>query len=362
MALTQQAVQQLLADWQDHYVGQSLADMSVLKAVTTTEDGYAVELRYPYPFESQRQQFEQTLSAYLSKHLQTNIAVTVTWKIANHTGHTTIQCLKQVKNIIAVASGKGGVGKSTVAVNLACALQREGARVGLLDADIYGPNQPQMLGQRDTQLDKPQKNAIPPVEAFGLQTMSIGYLVDSQQPTIWRGPMVSGALQQLLNQTQWDNLDYLVVDLPPGTGDIQLTLSQKIPVSGSIVVTTPQQVALADAKKGLAMFNKVRVPVLGLVENMSYFICDACEHRHYVFDQDGGQTMAKQYNIDLLGQVPLQPALLTRAEQGRPFVYDYPDSPVTQEFSQMACKLAANLSQQAVNYSAKFTNIVVEND
>lgn len=362
MALTQQTVLQYLANWHDDYLGQSLAELNVLKTVESIQQGYCVKLRYPYPFESQRQQFEQQLSEYLSEQLNESVTVTIEWKIANHTGHTSIQCLKQVKNIIAIASGKGGVGKSTVAVNLACALQKEGGRVGLLDADIYGPNQPQMLGQRETHLDKPQKNAIPPVEAFGLQTMSIGYLVDSQQPTIWRGPMVSGALQQLLNQTQWDNLDYLIIDLPPGTGDIQLTLAQKIPVSGSIIVTTPQQVALADARKGLAMFNKVRVPVLGLVENMSYFICDHCEHRHHLFDQDGGRALAKQHNIDLLGQVPLQPALVTSTEQGRPLVYDQPESPVAKEFSQIACHLAANLSQQAINYSAKFTNIVVEND
>lgn len=362
MSLTKQTINDLLMHCKDAYLDQSLAELGVLKTIEPQAEGYCVRLRYPYPFESQRETFEKQLSDYLTDQLGVTVNVAIEWKIANHTGHTSIQCLKQVKNIVAVASGKGGVGKSTVAVNLACALKREGGRVGLLDADIYGPNQPQMLGQRHTQLDKPQKNAIPPVEAFGLQTMSIGYLVDSQQPTIWRGPMVSGALQQLLNQTQWQDLDYLVVDLPPGTGDIQLTLAQKIPVSGSIVITTPQQVALADARKGLAMFNKVKVPVLGLVENMSYFICDNCDHRHYVFDQDGGQRMAEQHNIDLLGQVPLQPALLSSAEQGRPFVHDYPESPVSQEFSKMACKLAANLSRQAVNHSAKFTNIVVEND
>lgn len=362
MALTQQTVTQLLEHWQDAYLKRSLADLGILKSVQPQDDYYEVRLRYPYPFESTRADFEHQLSQYLTQQTGESVKVTVHYKIANHTGHTTIQCLKQVKNIIAIASGKGGVGKSTVAVNLASALQQEGGRVGLLDADIYGPNQPQMLGQANTTLEQVKKEAIPPVEAFDMQTMSIGYLLDAQQPTIWRGPMVSGALQQMLNQTQWHNLDYLIIDLPPGTGDIQLTLAQKIPVSGSVIVTTPQKVALADARKGLGMFNKVKVPVLGLVENMSYFVCDNCDHRHYLFDRDGGRTLAEQHNIDLLGQVPLQADLLTSAEQGQPFVRQYPDSKVSQEFSQIACHLAANLSQQAVNYSAKFTNIVVEND
>src|SRR3990167_8933439 len=267
--------------------------------------------------------------------------------------------LEGVKNIIAVASGKGGVGKSTTALNLALSLQAEGARVGLLDADIYGPNQPQMLGVKDERPNT-ENNQIEPIRRFGLQTMSMGYLVDAQQPMIWRGPMVSSALMQLATGTTWKDLDYLIVDLPPGTGDIQLTLSQKIPVSGAVIVTTPQEVALADARKGLAMFRKVNVPILGLIENMSHSLCKHCHEKEYIFGQGGGAKMAEHYDVPFLGEVPLLPALRESADTGQPLVLAEPESEIAYLYRELARSLAANLSTQPKNHSARLPKIVVE--
>jgi ATP-binding protein involved in chromosome partitioning len=250
----------------------------------------------------------------------------------------------EIRNIVAVASGKGGVGKSTVAVNLALALKADGAKVGILDADIYGPSQPLMLGSKDRPTS-PDGKRMNPILAHGLQAMSIGFLVDEQQPMIWRGAMVTQALGQLLTETLWHDLDYLVVDLPPGTGDIQLSLSQRIPISGAVIVTTPQDIALIDAKKGLQMFRRVEVPVLGVVENMSTHVCTQCGHEEAIFGAGGGAKLAGQYDVELLGQVPLDVRIREQADGGRPTVAADPDSPLAQRYREIARKVAKSLAQ-----------------
>ena len=271
-----------------------------------------------------------------------------------------MQPLDGVRNIIAVASGKGGVGKSTTAANLALALAGDGARVGVLDADIYGPSQPLMLGLTgERPLSEDGKTMIPPM-AFGLQVMSIGFLIDAEQPMAWRGPMVTSALTQLLQQSVWDDLDYLVVDMPPGTGDIQLTLSQRVPVSGAVIVTTPQDIALLDARKGLQMFRKVSVPVLGVIENMSTHICSNCGHEEPVFGAGGGASLSADYEVELLGQLPLDISIREQTDSGRPTVVAQPDSPQAAAYRVAALKTAAALAQLGRNYGASFPKIVVE--
>ena len=280
-------------------------------------------------------------------------------QITSHRVQAGLKPLPQVKNIIAVASGKGGVGKSTTAVNLALALKAEGAQVGILDADIYGPNQPHMLGAIEKPKTKDNK-AIEPIIRHGLQVMSIGYLVEPESAMIWRGPMVTTALQQLLHDTLWQNLDYLIIDLPPGTGDIQLTLAQKIPVSGAVIVTTPQDIALLDARKGIAMFQKVNVPVLGVIENMSTHTCSQCGHSEAIFGAGGGERLAQQYDIELLGSLPLDMRIREQADGGCPTVVAEPESKISQQYREIARRVAAKLSEQAKSYAAKFPNIVIE--
>ena len=272
-----------------------------------------------------------------------------------------VPLLPGVKNIIAVASGKGGVGKSTTSVNLALALAAEGARVGILDADIYGPSLPLMLGmqgQRPASLDG---KSILPIENHGIQSMSMGYMVDDDQAMVWRGPMVTQALMQLLNDTRWDNLDYLVIDLPPGTGDVQLTLAQKIPVTGAVIVTTPQDIALIDARKGLTMFEKVGVPVLGIVENMAMHVCSQCGHVEAIFGSGGGARMAGQYQVELIGQLPLELAIRQSMDEGRPTLVSAPDSPAAALYRQIARKVAVKVGEKARDYSSRLPKIVVQN-
>ncbi|MBS0359073.1 MAG: iron-sulfur cluster carrier protein ApbC [Proteobacteria bacterium] len=266
-----------------------------------------------------------------------------------------------VKYLIAVASAKGGVGKSTTAVNLALALTAEGAKVGLLDADIYGPSQPTMLGA--TERPTSQNGSLNPVVCHGIQSMSIGYLIEQEDtPMIWRGPMATSALQQLIYQTRWTGLDYLIIDMPPGTGDIQLTLSQKIPLNGAVIVTTPQEIALLDARKGLKMFEKVRVPVLGIVENMSPHTCSQCGHTEAIFGSGGGERFAAEYGTELLGSLPLDIKIREQADSGKPTVVAEPHSLVSQQYRAIAQKIALKLSQQKRNYAHRFPNIVVENN
>ena len=288
-------------------------------------------------------------------------AIAVEWKVQAHTVQKALKPIDNVKNIIAVASGKGGVGKSTTAVNLALALAAEGAKVGLLDADIYGPSQPRMLGITGQPESKDGKS-LEPMRSHDLQAMSIGFLIDEETPMIWRGPMVTQALEQLLNDTNWSDLDYLVIDLPPGTGDTQLTLAQKVPVSGAVIVTTPQDIALLDARKGLKMFQKVEVPVLGIVENMSTHICSKCGHEEHIFGEGGGERMAKQYGVRLLGSLPLSAHIREETDSGKPTVVAQPESRATEIYREIARRTAAKLSLQAKDYAARFPRIVIQNN
>jgi ATP-binding protein involved in chromosome partitioning len=306
----------------------------------------------------------ETLKSDLIAHLKSvegigDIVVDISVKIVAHAVQQNVKLIPNVKNIIAVASGKGGVGKSTTAVNLALALAQDGAKVGILDADIYGPSVPMMLGLSGKPESFDNKTMQPKV-AFGVQTMSIGYLVAEDQALIWRGPMVTTALQQLLKETQWEALDYLVIDLPPGTGDIQLTLAQNVPVSGAIIVTTPQDIALLDAQRGFGMFEKVNVPVLGLVENMSLHICSQCGHEEAIFGSGGGAAMSEINKIDCLGQLPLDIHIRQYADSGEPIVVAQPDSRIAQIYLDIARKMSARLALKPKDFSGKFPNIVVQ--
>jgi ATP-binding protein involved in chromosome partitioning len=284
----------------------------------------------------------------------------VDWQVTSHAVQHNLKPLPGIKNIVAVASGKGGVGKSTTAVNLALALAREGGRIGVLDADIYGPSQPRLLGLAGQRPDSSDGKSLEPLVAHGVQVMSIGFLIDEEQPMVWRGPMVTSALNQLLTQTNWHELDYLIVDMPPGTGDIQLTLSQSVPVSGAVIVTTPQDLALLDARKGLKMFEKVNVNVLGVIENMATHICSACGHEEPIFGAGGGQRMADQYQVPLLGSLPLDMRIRAEADGGTPTVVAAPDSEVARAYEHIALGLAARLAAGSKDYSRLFPSISIE--
>jgi ATP-binding protein involved in chromosome partitioning len=290
-----------------------------------------------------------------------NVSVNVYTKVISHTVQRGLKLMPNVKNIIAVASGKGGVGKSTTAVNLALALAAEGASVGLLDADIYGPSQPMKLGVSGRPETKDGKS-MEPMENHGVQVSSIGFLIDPDEPMVWRGPMVTQALQQLLEQTNWRDLDYLIVDMPPGTGDIQLTLSQKVPVTGAVIVTTPQDIALLDARKGLKMFEKVGIPILGIVENMSTHICSNCGHTEAIFGQGGGEKMCKDFGVEFLGALPLTMAIREQADSGKPTVVADPDGQVAAIYKEIARKIAVQVSEKAKDMTSKFPSIVIKND
>ncbi|MEX1213864.1 iron-sulfur cluster carrier protein ApbC, partial [Saccharospirillum sp.] len=297
-------------------------------------------------------QYREGLAMLLASHIEAQVddvevKVSVQCEIGSVNVRDNLPGMENIKNIIAVASGKGGVGKSTTAVNLALALQAEGARVGLLDADIYGPSVGTMLGVPEgTKPETVDNKFFKPVEAHGLQSMSMAYLVTEKTPMVWRGPMVSGALQQLLTQTQWDNLDYLVVDMPPGTGDIQLTLAQKVPVSGSVIVTTPQDIALLDARKGIEMFQKVNIPVLGIVENMAMHVCSNCGHVEHIFGEGGGARLSNDYNVDLLESLPLDISIRTQTDSGQPTVIAEPNGEVAAHYFVLARRTAAALALQ----------------
>jgi ATP-binding protein involved in chromosome partitioning len=354
-------VEMALKGYTDPYMKQDLIAAKAVKSIAVAGGQVAVEVVLGYPAKG----FAKQMAAELGDRVQTidgvsKVAVNVSWEIVTHAVQKGVSPLKQVKNVIAVASGKGGVGKSTTAVNLALALAAEGAKVGILDADIYGPSQPRMLGAQERPESRDGKS-MEPVMAHGLQSMSIGYLIDEEAPMIWRGPMVTQALQQLLGETNWHDVDYLVVDLPPGTGDIQLTLAQKIPVSGAVIVTTPQDIALLDARKGLKMFEKVEVPVLGIVENMSIHICSQCGHAEHIFGEGGGERMAKQYGVEFLGALPLDIQIREDADGGRPSVAANPDGAVARIYRDIARRVAAALALRTRDYSRKFPNIVIQN-
>ena len=360
--VSQLAVETALKGYVDPYLGTDLVSAKAVKSVTVGEDGHVkVDVVLGYPAKG----YAEELKAALAEQVRavpgvTGVDVSVDSRIESHAVQRGVKPIPGVKNIIAVASGKGGVGKSTTAVNLALALAAEGARVGILDADIYGPSQPRMLGIQGKPESRDGKSLEPMVH-YGVQAMSIGFLIDEETPMIWRGPMVTQALEQLLNDTNWRDLDYLVIDLPPGTGDVQLTLAQKIPVTGAVIVTTPQDIALLDARKGLKMFEKVNVPVLGIVENMSLHICSKCGHEEPIFGAGGGERMAKDYGVDLLGQLPLDIRIREEADSGRPTVVSEPNSPIARIYREIARKVAGKIATQAKDYSSKFPNIVIQN-
>ncbi|MDE0853424.1 MAG: iron-sulfur cluster carrier protein ApbC [Nevskia sp.] len=334
-----------LGGYVDPLLGRDLHTAGVSRSARIESSRARVRLELGFPAAG----YVQALTAQLKRHLAAGLPalavdVDIGWKIAPHAVQKGLQPLAGVKNIVAVASGKGGVGKSTVAVNTALALQAEGARVGILDADLYGPSQPLMLGSRERP-SSPDGRRMHPIRAHGLQAMSIGFLLDSDaQPTIWRGPMATQALWQLLTETVWDDLDYLVVDMPPGTGDIQLSLSQKVPVAGSLVVTTPQDVALLDARKGLEMFRKVGIPVLGIVENMSTHVCSHCGHEEAIFGAGGGERLAREAGSELLGKLPLDIRIRQQADSGNPTVAADPDGALAQRYRDIARLAAARLA------------------
>ena len=359
---TQDQLQQVLATVIDPNTGKDFISSKSIKNLQVTDGDVAFDVELAYPAKSQFPAFRKSLiAAAKSVTGVSNVSVNLSVKIASHSVQRGVQLLPNVKNIIAVASGKGGVGKSTTAVNLALALAAEGASVGLLDADIYGPSQPMMMGIEGRPESVDGKN-MEPMENFGIQVMSIGFLVAQDEAMIWRGPMATQALEQLLRQTNWRDLDYLIVDMPPGTGDIQLTLSQRVPITGAVIVTTPQDIALLDAKKGIKMFEKVGVPILGIVENMAVHICSNCGHTEHIFGADGGKKMAADYKMDYLGALPLDMQIRLQADNGRPTVVADPDGDVAGIYKAIARKMAITVAAKAKDFSAKFPTIKISKD
>lgn len=340
------AIESIIKEWQDPYLEQDLVTAGALKGVSVEEERVRVKVELPYPARGHRQACANALAEAIRNATRVSqVEVEVSWKVAVQTTRGGLSSLPDIKNIIVVASGKGGVGKSTTAVNLALALAAEGARAGILDADIHGPSQPHMLGLSGKP-ESPDGKRMEPMEGHGLQAMSIGFLVEEDSPVIWRGPMVTRALTQLLTDTNWRELDYLIIDLPPGTGDIPMTLAQKVPISGAVIVTTPQDIALLDARKGLRMFEKVDVPVLGLIENMSTHICSRCGHEEPIFGHGGGQRMARQYGVDLLGALPLDIRIREEADGGRPTVIADPEGDLATIYRDVARRVSARLARQ----------------
>jgi len=361
MAITQEIIQETLKALIDPNTGKDFIVSKSAKNIQINGNDVSVDIVLGYPANS----VMNDVKVLVENHLKTladvgKVTVSIGSRIATHKAQQGVNLLPNVKNIIAVASGKGGVGKSTTSVNLALALAAEGATVGLLDADIYGPSQPQMLGISGRPESSDGKS-MEPMLAHGIQAMSIGFLVDTDTPMVWRGPMVTGALEQLLRDTKWRDLDYLVIDLPPGTGDIQLTLAQKIPVTGAIIVTTPQDIALLDARKGLKMFEKVGIPILGIVENMSTHICSKCGHEEHIFGEGGGALMSKDYNVDLLGSLPLDISIRELTDSGKPTVISQPNSKIARIYKEIARKAAIKIANASLDHSSKFPNIVIQN-
>jgi ATP-binding protein involved in chromosome partitioning len=359
MILDQQTLLTALQAVLDPNTGKDFVSTKALKNLQLSGSDVSFDVELGYPAKSQLAGIRKTLiAAARAVPGVGNVSVNVTFKVASHSVQRGVQLLPNVKNIIAVASGKGGVGKSTTAVNLALALAAEGASVGLLDADIYGPSQPMMMGIEGRPESVDGKN-MEPMENYGIQVMSIGFLVAQDEAMIWRGPMATQALEQLLRQTNWKDLDYLIVDMPPGTGDIQLTLSQRVPMTGAVIVTTPQDIALLDAKKGIKMFEKVGVPILGIVENMAVHICSQCGHAEHIFGEGGGKKMALDYKMDYLGALPLDMQIRLQADNGRPTVVADPDGEVAGIYKAVARKMAITVAAKAKDFSAKFPTITI---
>ena len=362
MSLSEEQIRTALAAAVDPNTGKDFVAGKSLKNIKFDGNDVSFDIELGYPAKTQFDGIrKQVLAAVRALPGVGNVSANVYSKIVAHSVQMGVKLVPGVKNIIAVASGKGGVGKSTTAVNLALALAQEGASVGILDADIYGPSQPQMLGLAGQQPESKDGENMEPLEAYGLQAMSIGFMVDVETPMVWRGPMVAQALDQLISQTNWRDVDYLIVDMPPGTGDIQLSLAQKVPVTGAVIVTTPQDIALIDARKGLKMFEKVNIPILGIVENMSIHICSKCGHEEHIFGQGGGERMGKDYDVDFLGSLPLEMAIREMTDTGKPTVVGAPDSRTAEIYRSIARRVAVKIAQKAKDMTSKFPSIVVQN-
>lgn len=352
---TKEQIEQVLEQYIDPNLDTNLIAANFVKDIKIDGDKVTVDIALGYPAKS----FHEELRLALSEKIGGNPTINISTDIASHSVQKGVSAINGIKNIIAVASGKGGVGKSTTAVNLALALSAEGAKVGILDADIYGPSQPSMLGAKGAKPNMIDSKLLEPINSYNLQSMSIGYLIEEDTPMIWRGPMVTQALEQLLKDTNWQDLDYLIIDLPPGTGDTQLTLAQKIPVSGAVIITTPQDIALLDARKGLKMFEKVEVPILGIIENMSIHICSKCGNEEHIFAQGGGEKLADEQHVNFLGGLPLDVNIRTDVDAGKPTVVKDPNSQISKIYLAIARKTAAKLALEKKNYATKFPNIVI---
>lgn len=362
MTISTAEIQDCLKGLMDPVLQTDYVSAKAVKSVeTTATGGVKVKVALGYPARSYIEPVKAQITEALRAKGIEDVDVEVTQDIIAHKVQGTLRVLPGVKNIIAISSGKGGVGKSTVSANIALALAHEGARVGVLDADVYGPSQPTMLGASGTPMSA-DGQTMEPLESHGLQISSVGFMVDEDEPMIWRGPMAAGALEQLLKLTNWKDLDYLIVDMPPGTGDIQLTLSQSVPITGAVVVTTPQDIALIDAKKGLKMFEKVNVPILGVVENMSVFVCPHCGGVEHIFGEGGAKEMSEQYDVPMLGDLPLSPKIRFQADSGRPTVVAEPDSTEAKLFIDMAMKIAGRVAKLAKDYTSRMPTISVKQD
>jgi ATP-binding protein involved in chromosome partitioning len=362
MAVTEQALMDALKSVVDPNTGRDFVSARAVKNVSINEGDVSFDVILGYPAKSQIPDFRKALIA-AAKGVPgvANVSVNISMNIVAHAVQRGVQLLPKVKNIVAVASGKGGVGKSTTAVNLALALAAEGASVGILDADIYGPSVPMMMGI-DGRPESEDGQTMEPLENYGVQVMSIGFLVAQDEAMIWRGPMATQALEQLLRQTNWKDLDYLIVDMPPGTGDIQLTLSQRVPMTGAVIVTTPQDIALLDAKKGIKMFEKVGVPILGVVENMAVHVCSQCGHIEHIFGSEGGKKMAAEYNMSYLGALPLNMQIRLQADNGKPTVVADPDGDVAGIYKAVARQVALAIAAKNKDFSNKFPSIKISKE
>ena len=352
------SLEELLSSFSDPAIGPDLLASGVVRNAVVAENSIEIQLMLGFAAGLYRVDLAKRLTAHIQQHLDVPVNVHVDWEIASHV-RSGVSAIPNIKNLIAIGSGKGGVGKSTVSVNVALALAQEGARVGILDADIYGPSQPRMLGISGKP-NSPDGQNMYPMVAHNIQSMSIGYLIDEEQPMVWRGPMATQALTQLIQETKWDDLDYLIIDMPPGTGDIQLTLSQRVPLAGAVIVTTPQDIALLDARKGLRMFQKVEVPVLGIVENMSTHVCSNCGHEEAIFGEGGGAQMAQDYDVYLLGQLPLSKTIREQADSGNPTVAAQPESELASRYRQIACTMAGRLAHGST--AEEFPTIEISDD
>ncbi|MFZ6639794.1 iron-sulfur cluster carrier protein ApbC [Undibacterium sp. TC4M20W] len=360
MSITVEDIKAVLAKVTDPNTNKDLIATKSVKNIKIEGPDVSLDVELGYPAKSQFELIRAAVVAAIAVLPGVGkVAVNVTSKIIAHAVQPGIKLMPNVKNIIAVASGKGGVGKSTTAANLALALAAEGAAVGILDADIYGPSQPMIMGisGRPETVDG---KTMEPLENHGLQVSSIGFMIDPDEPMVWRGPLVTQAMQQLLGQTNWRDLDYLIVDMPPGTGDVQLTLSQKVPVTGAVIVTTPQDIALLDARKGLKMFEKVGIPILGIVENMSIHICSNCGHAEHIFGEGGGQKMCADFGVDFLGGLPLTMSIRQQADSGTPTVVAEPDGQIAGLYKDIARKVAIKVAEKAKDMTSKFPTITIQ--